>query len=65
MDINKLSEWLKESGLVAISGEDLELIKDYIDDKCIIIIPKNTIKVQALIWGRHILKKHMGGKDEK
>ena len=27
MDINKLSEWLKESGLVAISGEDLELLK--------------------------------------
>ena len=44
MDINKLSEWLKESGLVAISGEDLELIKGYIDDKCIIIIPKKYHK---------------------
>ena len=44
MDINKLSEWLEESGLVAVSGEDLELIKDYIDDKCIIIIPKKYHK---------------------
>ena len=39
MDINKLSEWLKESNLVALTGTDLEIVKDYIDDKCILIIP--------------------------
>ena len=59
MDINKLSEWLKESGLVAISGEDLELIKDYIDDKCIIIIPKKYYKSASFDMGAsHIEEAH-------
>tara|TARA_R100001443_G_scaffold19829_3_gene31651 strand:- start:1272 stop:1463 length:192 start_codon:yes stop_codon:yes gene_type:complete len=44
MSINEISKWLEESGLVAIAGEDLDLIKDYIDDKCIIIIPKKYHK---------------------
>ena len=49
MNINKLSKWLEESGLVAISGEDLELIKDYMDDKCIIIIPKKYHKELLMV----------------
>jgi|TARA_R100000742_G_C4259134_1_gene76979 hypothetical protein len=51
MSINEISKWLKESGLVAMSGEDLELVKDYIDDKCIIIIPKKYYKSASLDMG--------------
>jgi len=62
MDINKLSEWLKESGLVAISGEDLELIKDYIDDKCIIIIPKKYYKEASFDMGSSHIEEAYGRK---
>ena len=37
MNINKLSKWLEESGLIAISGGDLPLIEDYIDDELSLI----------------------------
>ena len=51
MDINKLSEWLKDNKLVALTGTDLELVKNYIDDKCIIIIPKKYYKSASLAMG--------------
>jgi hypothetical protein len=52
MSINEISKWLKESGLVAITGGDLPLIEDYIDDECIIIIPKKYYKSASLAMGR-------------
>lgn len=52
MSINEISKWLEESGLVAITGGDLPLIEDYIDDKCIIIIPKKYYKSASLSMGR-------------
>ena len=65
MNINKLSEWLEESGLVAVSGEDLELIKDYIDDKCIIIIPKKYHKEASWDMGSSHIKKHTKGESNE
>ena len=51
MSISEISKWLEESGLVAITGGDLPLIEDYIDDKCIIIIPKKYYKSASLDMG--------------
>tara|TARA_R110000823_G_scaffold298919_1_gene419557 strand:+ start:802 stop:993 length:192 start_codon:yes stop_codon:yes gene_type:complete len=59
MNINKLSKWLEESGLVALTGTDLELVKDYIDDKCIIIIPtKYFNEANADLASSHIEETH-------
>tara|TARA_R100000234_G_C4996121_1_gene178036 strand:+ start:1678 stop:1890 length:213 start_codon:yes stop_codon:yes gene_type:complete len=54
-----LSEWLKDNNLVALRGTDLELIKDYIDKKCIIIIPKEYYKSASFDMGSsHIEEAH-------
>jgi len=37
-------EYLDMRGMIALSGADLPLIKDYIDDKCVILIPKKSYK---------------------
>ena len=59
MDINKLSEWLKESNLVALTGTDLEIVKDYIDDKCILIIPtKYFNEANSDLASSHIEETH-------
>ena len=39
-------EYLDMRGMVALCGKDLGLIQDYIDDECIIIVPK-SIHAQA------------------
>ena len=59
MSISKISEWLKDSNLVALTGTDLELVKDYIDDKCIIIIPtKYFNEANADLASSHIEETH-------
>ena len=37
-------EYLDMRGMVALSGKDFGLIQDYIDDECIIIVPKSVHK---------------------
>ena len=55
MSVSKISEWLKESKLVALDGNDLELVRDYIDDKCILIIPTEYFdKANADLASSHI-----------
>jgi len=59
MSISKISEWLKESNLVALTGTDLELVKDYIDDKCILIIPtKYFNEANSDLASSHIEEAH-------
>tara|TARA_R100000951_G_scaffold115582_2_gene124154 strand:+ start:661 stop:852 length:192 start_codon:yes stop_codon:yes gene_type:complete len=59
MSISKISEWLKESNLVALTGTDLELVKDYIDDKCILIIPKEYFnEANSDLSSSHIEESH-------
>ena len=63
MSINEISKWLEESGLVAITGGDLPLIEDYIDDECIIIIPKKYYKSASFDMGSsHIEEAQKGRK---
>ena len=40
MNIEKITKWLKENSLVALDGNDLPLIEDFINEKCIIIVPE-------------------------
>ena len=37
-------EYLDMRGMVALCGQDFELIQDYIDDECIILVPKKSYK---------------------
>ena len=38
--IKELEKLNKNKDLVALSGKDLPLIEDYIDDKCTLIVPR-------------------------
>ena len=59
MSVSKISELLKESKLVALDGNDLELVRDYIDDKCILIIPTEYFdKANADLASSHIEEAH-------
>ena len=54
-----LSEWLKDNNLVALTGTDLELVKNYIDKKCILIIPKEYFnEANADLASSHIEEAH-------
>ena len=51
MNVKKITKWLKENSLVALDGNDLPLIEDFINEKCIIIVPEEYYSLASISMG--------------